>query len=265
VSYRPPPDCKEKNGSNRCHRNLNRTRQRTGACTSSTTVIGVVKHGSGLRPSIDSRPIGRPIPPLSLSVTTPRHNHCDGRKSTVPKRRQRRPQIGLGNRATLPSVPRTQDALLVGRDPELQLSFLVLPLPSFRAKVFELLLALLADDANFPLLRNSEGGTFLDVARWSTRPGPRRASRRILFLIAVPGTTGCPAGTFHALHSACQSQGIDPAVVHHLIELRFDRAVHLERGPAPLRPPSRSDGPVRRFSAVTTPAGRPSLGRSDGP
>jgi hypothetical protein len=91
-------------------------------------------------------------------------------------------------------------------------------------KMFELLQALIDDNPAFPLILDQFGMGFLEGALGGIPYEPRAASPRIICLLAVPGTTRCPArtGQFHTLHFACHQRGIDPVVVNHLIDLDPD-------------------------------------------
>lgn len=97
-------------------------------------------------------------------------------------------------------------------------------------KLFELLRVLIDDDPQAPLAREENCGYFLDVALSSARSSSKRnvpptnwkASRRILLLLAVPGTTRAPGSSSYPLHEACRIRRIDPEVVNRLIDLDPD-------------------------------------------
>jgi hypothetical protein len=109
--------------------------------------------------------------------------------------------------------------------------------------MFELLQALVDDIPAFPLIPDEFGMGFLEAALQSTGSiPPTAASPRVLCLLAVPGTTRCPARTdrFHTLHFACIERGIDPLVINPLIDL--DPDVLVEPG---------FSGRVSRYTALS--------------
>jgi hypothetical protein len=103
------------------------------------------------------------------------------------------------------------------------------------AKMIELLQTLIDHNLDFPLLRDGNGTSFLDVALTSLY-GQYVAVRygldvwscptafpRFFTRIAVPRTArSSHSSRRHPLHKACSIPGIDPAVVDHLIDLDTD-------------------------------------------
>jgi hypothetical protein len=94
-------------------------------------------------------------------------------------------------------------------------------------KAAELFGALVADDPTFPLIKSGDGRRAILGAAMRGMEGKMaaRAAVDVVTLLAVPETARMPVPSRGyrrntlPLHLACEDPGVDPAIIHHLLDL----------------------------------------------